>query len=92
MENFIAIQSKINADTSSSIQQIQAHSKIIDNQMAHITQELSNVSKPSRQLPSNTEKNPSRRVNAATLINGTTYNPSPMVVVENEEEEVVVEE
>ena len=34
MENFIAIQSKINADTSSTIHQIQAHIKIIDNQMA----------------------------------------------------------
>ena len=33
MENFIATQSKINVDTSSAIQQVQAHNKIIDNQM-----------------------------------------------------------
>ena len=38
MENFIATQSKINADTSSAIQQIQAHNKIIDNQMTQKVQ------------------------------------------------------
>ncbi|XP_057529858.1 uncharacterized protein LOC130808399 [Amaranthus tricolor] len=47
MENFIATQSKINDDTSSAIQQIQAHNKIIDNQMAQMAQQLSNLSKPS---------------------------------------------
>ncbi|XP_057522569.1 uncharacterized protein LOC130802574 [Amaranthus tricolor] len=41
-----------------------------------MAQQLSNLSKPSGQLPSNTEKNPSRHVNA----------------VINEEEEVVIEE
>ena len=51
MENFIATQSKINADTSSAIQQIQAHNKIIDNQMAQMAQKLSNLFKPSGQLP-----------------------------------------
>ena len=92
MENFIATQSKINDDTSSAIQQIQAHNKIIDNQRAQMAQQLSNLSKPSGQLPSNTEKNTSGHVNAVTLRSGTTYNPPPMVVVENEEEEVVIEE
>ena len=60
--------------------------------MAQMMQELSNLSKPSGELPSNTEKNPSGHLNAVTQRNGTTYNPPPMVVVENEEEEVVVEE
>ncbi|XP_057543893.1 uncharacterized protein LOC130823288 [Amaranthus tricolor] len=57
-----------------------------------MAQQLSNLFKPSGQLPSNTEKNPSGHVNAATLRSDTTYNPPPMVVVENEEGEVVVEE
>ena len=92
MENFIATRSKINADTSSAIQQIQAHNKIIDNQMTQMAQQLSNLSKPSRQLSSNTEKNPSGHVNAVTIRSDTTYNPPPMIVVENEEEEVVIEE
>ena len=36
IENFIATQSKINVDTSSAIQKIQARNKIIDNQMAQM--------------------------------------------------------
>ncbi|XP_057526423.1 uncharacterized protein LOC130805658 [Amaranthus tricolor] len=60
--------------------------------MAQIAHQLSNLSKPGGQLPSNIEKNPSGHVNAVTLRSGTTYNPPPMVVVENEEEEVVIEE
>ena len=82
MKNFIATQSKINADISSAIQMIQAHNKIIDNQMAQMAQHLSNLSKPSGQLPNNIEKNPSWHVNAVTRRSGTTYNPSPMVVFE----------
>ena len=57
-----------------------------------MAQQLSNLSKPSGQLPSNTKNNPSGHVNAVTLRSGTTYNPPPMVVFENEEEEVVIEE
>ena len=47
MENFITTQSKINSDTYRVIQQIQVHNKIIDNQMASMAQQLSNLPKPS---------------------------------------------
>ena len=60
--------------------------------MAQMEQPLSNLSRPSGQLPSNTEKNLFGHVNAVTLRSGTTYDPPPLVVVDNEEEEVVVEE
>ena len=49
-------------------------------------QQLSNLSKLSGQLPSNTEKNPSYHVNAVTLRSDITYDPPPMVVVDDEEE------
>ncbi|XP_057518484.1 uncharacterized protein LOC130799406 [Amaranthus tricolor] len=56
MENFIANQSKQNEHFSTSINQILAHKKMIDTQMAQIAQQLSNLSMQKGQLPGNTEK------------------------------------
>ncbi|XP_057522603.1 uncharacterized protein LOC130802612 [Amaranthus tricolor] len=76
MENFMATQSKQNEHFSTSINQILAHNKMIDTQMAQMAQQLSNLSMQKGQLPGNTEKNPTtsphQQLNAVTTRTGRT--------------------
>ncbi|XP_057543958.1 uncharacterized protein LOC130823355 [Amaranthus tricolor] len=84
MENFIATQSKQNEHFSTSINQILAHNKMIDTQMAQMAQQLSNLSVQKGQFPGNTEKNPTtsphQQLNAVTTRSGRTlHDPAPKV-------------
>ncbi|XP_021729929.1 uncharacterized protein LOC110696908 [Chenopodium quinoa] len=61
-------QGKSNAEMSSNIQQLQAHNKIIENQLAQIAQQVgSSTSNASGQFPSSTVVNPKEHVKAITL-------------------------
>ncbi|XP_021762933.1 uncharacterized protein LOC110727661 [Chenopodium quinoa] len=59
LESFINQQGKSNAEMSSNIQQLQAHNKIIENQLAQIAQQVgSSTSNASGQFPSSTVVKP----------------------------------
>ncbi|XP_021714895.1 uncharacterized protein LOC110682862 [Chenopodium quinoa] len=67
-------QGKSNAEMSSNIQQLQAHNKIIENQLAQIAQQVgSSTSNASGQFPSSTVVNPKEHVKAITLRSGRGY-------------------
>ncbi|XP_021761416.1 uncharacterized protein LOC110726269 [Chenopodium quinoa] len=67
-------QGKSNVEMSSNIQQLQAHNKIIENQLAQIAQQVgSSTSNASGQFPSSTVVNPKEHVKAITLRSGRGY-------------------
>ncbi|XP_021761194.1 uncharacterized protein LOC110726028 [Chenopodium quinoa] len=67
-------QGKSNAEMSSNIQQLQAHNKKFENQLAQIAQQVgSSTSNASGQFPSSTVVNPKEHVKAITLRSGRGY-------------------
>ncbi|XP_021727434.1 uncharacterized protein LOC110694570 [Chenopodium quinoa] len=98
LETFITQQGRSNADMQANIQQLQAHNKIIENQLAQIAQQVgSSSSNPSGHIPSSTVVNPKEQAKAITLRSGRGYEGSVMseeepqkrdegVVVRNEDE------
>ncbi|XP_056687962.1 uncharacterized protein [Spinacia oleracea] len=81
METFIAHQTKTNVDidkrqseVTSSVQQLQAHNKIIETQLGQIAQHVGSSSSSSGpQLPSQTVLNPKEHIKAITLRSGKGY-------------------
>ncbi|XP_057248164.1 uncharacterized protein LOC104893987 [Beta vulgaris subsp. vulgaris] len=66
----IEYQAKQNDFFSNSLQQIHAHNKMMENQMTQLAQQISHLSKPSGQLPGQTEPNPKGYTHAISLRSG----------------------
>ncbi|XP_057248223.1 uncharacterized protein LOC125492319 [Beta vulgaris subsp. vulgaris] len=66
----IEYQAKQNDFFNNSLQQIHAHNKMMENQMTQLAQQISHLSKPSGQLPGQTEPNPKGHINAISLRSG----------------------
>ncbi|XP_021717859.1 uncharacterized protein LOC110685620 [Chenopodium quinoa] len=68
LETFMTQQIKINGEVSSSIQQHQAHNKMIESQLSQIAQQVGCSPNPGGQFPSTTVKNPIEHAKSITLI------------------------
>ncbi|XP_021713469.1 uncharacterized protein LOC110681623 [Chenopodium quinoa] len=68
LETFMTQQIKINGEVSSSIQQLQAHNKMIEIQLSQIAQQVGCTSNPGGQFPSTTVMNPKEQAKSITLI------------------------
>ncbi|XP_021760574.1 uncharacterized protein LOC110725399 [Chenopodium quinoa] len=68
LETFMTQQIKINGEVSSSIQQLQAHNKMIESQLSQIAQQVGCTSNPGGQFPSTTVMNPKEQAKSITLI------------------------
>ena len=98
LETFITQQTRANADnerrhneTATSIQQIQAHNKIMETQLAQIAQQVGSPSTSSgSQFPGQPEVNPREHVKAITLRSGKGYE-GPKMNEEAPMEEVEIE-
>ncbi|KAL2921987.1 Protein hu-li tai shao [Bienertia sinuspersici] len=78
-------QSKQNEFFNNSIQQIQAHNKLMENSMTQLAQQLSQLNKAPGHLPGQTESNPSTQkgqINAVTLRSGKELEEPPMKALE----------
>jgi hypothetical protein len=97
MEGFIATQSKKNEHFDSSINEIKAHNKLMENTITQISQQLSQLNKSSGQLPGQTEQPQRGHINAVTLRSGKELkepelNVSKNVVNAKESEEEIAAE
>ncbi|XP_048490039.1 uncharacterized protein LOC104884063 [Beta vulgaris subsp. vulgaris] len=63
----VEYQAKQNEFFNNSLQQITAHNKLMESQMTQLAQQISHLSKPSGQLPGQTEPNPKGHINAISL-------------------------
>ncbi|XP_010681877.2 uncharacterized protein LOC104896782 [Beta vulgaris subsp. vulgaris] len=66
----VEYQTKQNEFFNNSLQQITAHNKLMENQMTQLAQQISHLSKPSGQLPEQTEPNPKGHIHAISLRSG----------------------
>ncbi|XP_057248937.1 uncharacterized protein LOC130590494 [Beta vulgaris subsp. vulgaris] len=66
----VEYQAKQNEFFNNSLQQITAHNKLMESQMTQLAQQISHLSKPSGQLPGQTEPNPKGHINAISLRSG----------------------
>ncbi|XP_048498107.2 uncharacterized protein LOC125496634 [Beta vulgaris subsp. vulgaris] len=66
----VEYQAKQNEFFNNSLQQITAHNKLMESQMTQLAQQISHLSKPSCQLPGQTEPNPKGHINAISLSSG----------------------
>ncbi|XP_021730516.1 uncharacterized protein LOC110697458 [Chenopodium quinoa] len=74
LETFMTQQIRNNAEMNANIQQLQAHNKIMEGQLAQIAQQVgSSSSNPSGHFPSSTVVNPKEQAKAITLRSGRGY-------------------
>ncbi|XP_021750654.1 uncharacterized protein LOC110716341 [Chenopodium quinoa] len=74
LETFMTQQIRNNADMNANIQQLQAHNKIMESQLAQIAQQVgSSSSNPSGHFPSSIVVNPKEQAKAITLRSGRGY-------------------
>ncbi|XP_021740040.1 uncharacterized protein LOC110706425 [Chenopodium quinoa] len=68
LETFMTQQIRNNAEMNANIQQLQAHNKIMEGQLAQIAQQVGCTSNPGGQFPSTTVMNPKEQAKSITLI------------------------
>ncbi|XP_057248969.1 uncharacterized protein LOC104886741 [Beta vulgaris subsp. vulgaris] len=88
----VEYQAKQNEFFNNSLQQITAHNKLMESQMTQLAQQISHLSKPSGQLPGQTEPNPKGHINAISLRSGKELQePARRVTEQNNTAKEVIE-